>query len=63
MKMEDINTDLREMDARKIFRALQSESRPDISVSIIAKAIDEWYMRGVMHGKCGIAYENMEEEW
>jgi Mg-chelatase subunit ChlI len=48
---EEIHLDAREATARQTYRALVRQDRPDIAVALILRAIDEWYGKGVIHGK------------
>lgn len=41
----------REATARRTFEAMAKTDRPDIAVAILLQALDEWYEKGVIHGK------------
>lgn len=47
----EIHAQAREATARQIFRALQKQERSDISIALILRGIDDWYNKGVKHGK------------
>lgn len=47
----EIHADAREASARQTFKAMTNTDRPDIAVAILLRAIDEWYEKGVAHGK------------
>jgi hypothetical protein len=46
----DIHADARESAARRVFRLLTKEERPDIAVAIILQALDIWYEKGYCLG-------------
>lgn len=47
----EIHADAREATARQTFKAMTNTDRPDIAIAILLRAIDEWYEKGVTHGK------------
>ena len=47
----EIHADAREATARQVFRQINKQERPDISVAIILQALDDWYEKGFIHGK------------
>lgn len=47
----EIHANAREATARQTFRAICAQDRPDIAVAILLRAIDEWYKKGLEHGK------------
>lgn len=46
-----IHEDAREVTARHTYRALTKIDRPDVGVACIIRAIDEWYYKGLEHGR------------
>ena len=48
---KEIHSDAREATARRTYAAMVKEQRPDIAIAILLRAIDEWYEKGVEHGK------------
>jgi hypothetical protein len=49
--VEDIHADAREATASHTFKAMTNACRPDIAKAILLRAIDDWYKKGVAHGK------------
>lgn len=47
---EAVLAEAREHSARKVFREITKENRPDIVVAIILRAIDGWYETGFIRG-------------
>lgn len=50
---KEIHADAREATARQVYKAIAKQERPDLVVAIILRAIDDWYAKGVLHGKRG----------
>lgn len=48
---KEIHADAREATARQTFKAILNQDRPDVAVALILRAIDEWYEKGLLHGK------------
>ena len=48
---EEIHADAREATARQVFKAILKEDRPNIKIALILQAIDDWYIKGLTHGK------------
>lgn len=48
---KSIHADAREATARHTYKAVCAQDRPDIAISIILQAIDEWYEKGALHIK------------
>jgi hypothetical protein len=51
----EIHEEAREATARQVYKAAINQERPDIAVAIILRALDEWYEKGVTHGKREVA--------
>ena len=49
--VDEIHDDAREATARQIFKAIQKQERPDIAIALILRGIDDWYAKGLLHGK------------
>lgn len=48
---KSLYAEAREATARRILKAVVKQERPVIAVAIILRAIDDWYKKGVAHGK------------
>lgn len=48
---KEVHSDAREATARRTYAAMVKEQRPDIAIAILLCAIDEWYAKGVDHGR------------
>ena len=48
---EEIHAEAREATARQTFKAIIKQERPDVAIALILRAIDEWYKKGLIHGK------------
>lgn len=49
----EIHANAREATARQVYKAVAKQERPDIAVALILQAIDDWYAKGLLHGKRG----------
>ena len=47
----EIHAAARETTARQTFKAMTKTDRPDIAIAILLRAIDDWYEKGLAHGK------------
>ena len=50
---KEIHANAREATARQTFKAICKQDRPDVAIALILQAIDDWYVKGVTHGKQG----------
>lgn len=48
---KEIHADAREATARQVFKSICSQDRPDVAIAIILRALDDWYVKGFIHGK------------
>lgn len=47
----EIHADAREATARQVYKAVAKQERPDIAVALILQALNDWYAKGLLHGK------------
>jgi len=54
MTDSELHADAREAMARQVYKAVSEQARPDIAVALILRALDDWYAKGLVHGRNNI---------